>query len=73
MRGYRTIYMVEVFNDECTDIIIRRFARNKKVAEQIARELKKSYDEPEITKLLKSNYQFINMLAVEDTCKGDRK
>lgn len=65
-RGYRTIYMIEVFNDDCTDIIVRRFARNKRVAEQIGRELNKLYGESEITKLLKSDYQFIDMRAVED-------
>lgn len=73
MRGYRVIYMVEVFNEDCTDVIIRRFARNKQLAERIARELKKHYDEPEITKLLKSDYQYIDMRAVEDTWKGGRK
>lgn len=72
-RGYRTIYMVEVFNDDCTDIIIRRFARNKKLAERIARELNKLYGEPEITKLLKSDYQYIDMRAVEDTWREKRK
>lgn len=65
MRGYRTIYMIEVFNDDCTDIIVRRFARNNKVAEKIARELDKRYGDSEITKLLKSDYQFIDMRAVE--------
>lgn len=65
MREYRTIYMVEVFNEDCTDIIVRRFARNKKIAEKIARELKKLYGEPEITKLLKSDYWFIDMTSIE--------
>lgn len=61
MREYRTIYMIEVYNDDCTGVTVRRYARNKKTAEKIG----KQFNDAVIYKVPKRDYQFINMEWVE--------
>lgn len=62
---FRVIYMVEVFNingrtsDEV--LVARRFARNKKTAERIAKE----YDDAVIHKLFKDEMKWVNPKDIE--------
>ena len=41
MKKFRTIYIVEAITED-GELVMRRFARNKKIAEKIARQCKKS-------------------------------
>lgn len=41
MKNFRTIYIVEAITED-GELVMRRFARNKKIAEKIARQCKKS-------------------------------
>lgn len=66
MKNYRTIYMVEAYSDDY-DVIIRRFARNNKVAQKIEAETKKNKKVADVTtrKLNKRDFFCIDMAAVE--------
>ena len=62
MKKFRTIYIVEAITED-GELVMRRFARNKKIAEQIARQRKKV--EPEIRKAQKVEHYWINPDDVE--------
>lgn len=62
MKKFRTIYIVEAIT-EGGELVMRRFARNKKIAEQIARQRKEV--EPEIRKTQKVEHYWINPDDVE--------
>lgn len=66
MKKFRTIYIVEAIT-EGGELVIRRFARNKKIAEQIARQCAKQHKEvePEIRKAQKVEHYWINPDDVE--------
>lgn len=60
MKKFRTIYIVEAFTED-GELVMRRFARNKKVAENIAKQSNKA--EPSIRKTRKDEH---NWIAIED-------
>lgn len=60
MKKFRTIYIVEACTED-GDLVMRRFARNKKTAENIAKQCKKA--EPIIRKTSKYEHKWI---ATED-------
>ena len=62
MKKYRTIYIVEVITED-GELVMRRFIRNKKIAEKIARRYKKS--EVAISKVPHFEYKWINLEDVE--------
>ena len=62
MKKFRTIYIVEAINED-GELVMRRFARNKKIAEKIARQCKKS--ESVIRKAQKAEHNWINLEDVE--------
>ena len=62
MKKFRTIYIVEAITED-GELVMRRFARNKKIAEQIARQRKEV--EPEIRKAQKVEHYWINPDDVE--------
>ena len=57
MKKFRTIYIVEAITEE-GELVMRRFARNKKIAEKIARQCKKA--ESVIIKAQKDEHRWIN-------------
>ena len=61
MKNFRTIYEVQAFTNN-GDLTMRRFARNKRTAEKIAKATK---NEVGIRKLSKVEHQFINIEDVE--------
>lgn len=63
-RCFRVIYMVEQLSEDRYDIIVRRFACNKRIAERIARQLGDGLDII-ITKLAKREWQYVDMRDVE--------
>ena len=60
MKKFRTIYIVEAITEE-GELVMRRFARNKKIAEKIARQCKKA--KSVIRKAQKDEH---NWIAAED-------
>ena len=60
MKKFRTIYIVEAITEE-GELVMRRFARNKKIAEKIARQCKKA--KSVIRKAQKAEH---NWIAAED-------
>ena len=62
MKKFRTIYIVEAIT-EGGELVMRRFARNKKIAENIARQCKKA--ESVIRKAQKVEHNWINSEDVE--------
>ena len=60
MKKFRTIYIVEAITED-GDLVMRRFARNKKIAEKIAKQCKQA--EPIIRKTRKDEH---NWIATED-------
>ena len=62
MKKFRTIYIVEAITND-GELVMRRFARNKKAAEKIARQCKKA--DSVIRKLQKAEHNFINPEDVE--------
>lgn len=62
MKKFRTIYIVEAFT-EYGELVMRRFARNKEIAEKIARQCKKA--ESVIRKASKTEHSWINPEDVE--------
>ena len=62
MKKFRTIYIVEAITED-GELVMRRFARNKKIAEQIARQHKEV--EPEIRKAQNVEHYWINPDDVE--------
>ena len=66
MKKFRTIYIVEAIT-EGGELVIRRFARNKKIAEQIARQCarQRKKSEVEIRKAQKVEHYWINPDDVE--------
>ena len=62
MKKFRTIYIVEAINED-GELVMRRFARNKKIAEKIARQCKKA--ESVIMKACKAEHSWINPEDVE--------
>ena len=62
MKKFRTIYIVEAITED-GELAMRRFARNKKIAEKIARQCKKA--ESVIRKAQKDEHNWINPEDVE--------
>ena len=62
MKKFRTIYIVEAITED-GELVMRRFARNKKIAEKIARQCKKA--ESVIRKAHKVEHNWINSEDVE--------
>lgn len=62
MKKFRTIYIVEVITQD-GELVMRRFTRNKKIAEKIARQYKKS--EVVISNVPKFEHKWINLEDVE--------
>lgn len=62
MKKFRTIYIVEAITVD-GELVMRRFARNNKIAEKIARQCKKA--EPVIRKARKYEHNWINLEDVE--------
>ena len=62
MKKFRTIYIVEAITED-GELVMRRFARNKKIAEKIARQCKKA--ESVIRKAQKAEHNWINPEDVE--------
>ena len=62
MKKFRTIYIVEAITED-GELVMRRFARNKKIAEKIARQCKKA--ESIIRKARKAEHNWINPEDVE--------
>lgn len=62
MKKFRTIYIVEAITKD-GDLVMRRFARNKKIAEKIARQCKKA--ESVIRKAQKAEHNWFNPEDVE--------
>ena len=62
MKKFRTIYIVEAITED-GELVMRRFARNKKIAEKIARQCKEA--EPEIRKTQNVEHYWINPDDVE--------
>ena len=62
MKKFRTIYIVEAITED-GELVMRRFARNKKIAEKIARQCKKA--KFVIRKARKDEHNWINMEDVE--------
>lgn len=62
MKKFRTIYIVEAFTED-GELFMRRFARNKKIAEKIARHCKKA--DSVITKARNDEHDWINLEDVE--------
>lgn len=60
MKNVRVIYMIEEFTRD-GELTCRRFARNKKTAERIARGLVKPY----IHRLRKYEWQFVDFRTLE--------
>ena len=60
MKKFRTIYIVEAITEE-GELVMRRFARNKKISEKIARQCKKA--KSVIRKAQKAEH---NWIAAED-------
>ena len=58
----KTIYMIEVINAQ-GELIIRNFARNKKLAEKIARPYK--HEDPIIRKLQIAEWSYIDLRDVK--------
>lgn len=57
MKKFRTIYIVEAITED-GELVMRRFARNKKIAEKIARRCKKA--ESVIRKAQKVEHNWTN-------------
>ena len=66
MKKFRTIYIVEAIAED-GELVMRRFARNKKISEQIARQCARQRKEvePEIRKTQKVEHYWINPDDVE--------
>ena len=64
MTTFRTIYAIECFTSD-GDLKIRRYARNKKTAEKIVKQLSARYDYTEITLTHPSIRYLINPEWVE--------
>lgn len=62
MKKFRTIYIVEAVTED-GDLVIRRFARNKKTAENIAKQCNQA--EPVIRKTRKDEHNWISDEDVE--------
>ena len=62
MKKFRTIYIVEAITKD-GELVMRRFARNKKTAEKIARKCKKA--DSVIRKLQNREHNWINPEDVE--------
>lgn len=62
MKMIRKIYMIEVISID-GELVARRFARNKKTAERIA---KQYGDEAEIRLLCKDEMEYVNKKDVEE-------
>ena len=62
MKKFRTIYIVEAFAED-GNMVMRRFARNKKVAKNIAKQCNES--EPIIRKTRKDEHDWIDTEDVE--------
>lgn len=62
MKKFRTIYIVEAFTED-GELVMRQFARNKKIAEKIARQCKKA--ESVIREAHKAEHSWINPEDVE--------
>ena len=62
MKKFRTIYIVEAITRD-GELVMRRFARNKKTAEKIARQCKKA--DSIIRKLKNDDHKWINPEDVE--------
>lgn len=63
MKNYRVIYQIEVITEE-GQLIARRYARNKRAAEKIAR--KYNSEESVVRKMQKAEHSWINPAWVED-------
>ena len=66
MKKFRTIYIAEAITED-GELVMRRFARDKKIAEQIARQCARQRKEvePEIRKAQKVEHYWINPDDVE--------
>ncbi len=62
IKTFRCIYMIESFTDN-GELVMRRFGRNKKTAEKIARQCKRG--EITIRKVQKREHSWINPDDVE--------
>lgn len=62
MKSFRVIYIIEAFTDS-GELVMRRFARNKRTAEKIAKQCKKA--EADIRKAQKQEHYCINPAFVE--------
>ena len=62
MKKFRTIYIVEAITED-GELVMRQFARNKKIAKKIARKCKKA--ESVIRKAQKAEHNWINPEDVE--------
>lgn len=60
----RVIYMVEGFTTD-GDLYVRRYARNRKTAERIARKVKRPGVEIEIVNVNKADWYFIKREWIE--------
>lgn len=59
---FRVIYIIEAYTDN-GELVMRRFARNKRTAEKIARQCKKA--EADIRKAQKAEHSYIAPADVE--------
>jgi hypothetical protein len=62
MKKFRCIYIVEAFTDD-GEMTMRRFARNMRTAERLAKKCKKGT--PVMRKALKEEHHWINPADVE--------
>ena len=62
MKKFRTIYIVEAITED-GELVMRQFARNKKIAKKIARKCKKA--ESVIRKAREAEHNWINPEDVE--------
>lgn len=60
----RTVYMIEVYNNNDNMLTYRNFARNKKTAEFFARRFRKPYNDVTVRKLSEVEKNFISLEGI---------